>query len=94
MNSFRIIKKINELVYQFDLFAFMKIHNVISVIHLKQIHTNLYAREIFSSIFIIINNEKHYVIKKILRKKNEIDKMNIELNEKIMMKLHDNSIEK
>ena len=94
MNSFRIIKKINELVYQFNLLAFMKIHNVISIIHLKQAHTNFYVREISSLIFIIINEKKHYVIKKILRKKNEIDKMNIELNEKIMMKLHDNSIEK
>ena len=47
LKSFSIRKKINVLIYEFDLFSSMKIHSVIFVIHLKQIKKNEFQKKFF-----------------------------------------------
>lgn len=65
------IKKINDLTYKLDLPFFMKIHFVISVIHLNQIKKNAFERFIsFStagSDFIIVDGKKKYVVEKLVK---------------------------
>ena len=76
IDFFRILKKMNELTYKLKLSNFMKIHDTIFVIHLKSSKSNSYVKLIFSSSSIVIeNNEKLYVIEKILRRKTQSKKI-------------------
>ncbi len=60
----------NSLIYEFELLNFMKNHSIISIIHLKQVKKNLFERIIFTtSSSLIENDEKVFVIEKILKKK-------------------------
>ena len=52
---YKILEKINSLTYKLKLFSNMiKIYSIIFVIYLKQIKFNLFNRDIFSFISIII----------------------------------------
>ena len=76
IDFFRILKKMSELTYKLKLSNFMKIHDTIFVIHLKSTKSNFYVKSIFSSSSIVIeNNEKLYVIEKILKKKTQNKKI-------------------
>ena len=70
IDSFWIIKWVSLLVYNLDLSKSMKIHSVISIIHLKQAQSNLYHHTISSSVSVLMNKEKEWVIDKILGKWN------------------------
>ncbi len=68
--SFKIVRKINSLIYELELSNFMKNHSIIFVIHLKQVKKNSFKRTIFTtSSSLIKNDEKVFVIKKILKKR-------------------------
>ena len=68
VNSFKIKRKIDDLTYQLKLLKTMKIHNVIFVIHLKQAISNSYVKNISSSLSISIDDDKLYVVEKIIRR--------------------------
>ena len=69
IESFRILRKVNNLAYKLKFSNIMKIHNVIFIVHLKQIKLNFFVKTIFSFLSILINNDKLYVVEKIFRKK-------------------------
>lgn len=68
IESFKIRRKINDLVYELELSKYIKIHNVIFVIYLKQTSLNALFRNILSSSFIKYEDDKLYIIKYIIRK--------------------------
>ena len=76
IESFIITRKINDLIYELKLSKDMRMHNVIFVIHLKQIHFDEYKRRVLTSSPIEYEEKKLYVIERIMRKKtqNEISK--------------------
>ena len=76
VESFIIIRKINDLIYELKLLKNMRMHNVIFIIYLKQIHFDEYKRRVFTSSSIKYKKEKLYMIERIMRKKtqNEISK--------------------
>ena len=53
IDSFKIVKKINDFVYKFEFSNIMKIHDVIFVIHFEQTINDFYQREIFSFALIV-----------------------------------------
>jgi hypothetical protein len=60
----------NLLIHELELSNFIKNHLIISVIHLKQVKKNSFERTIFTtSLSLIENNEKIFVIERILKKK-------------------------
>ena len=71
LGSFNIKKKMNDLAYELNFFSSMKIHSVISVVHLKQIKYDEFDRNVFTSEPrpIMINDHEKYVVKKIVRAK-------------------------
>ncbi len=70
LKSFKIIRKMSSLIYELELSNFMKNHSIISIIHLKQIKKNSFKRIIFTtSSSLIKNDEKIFIIEKILKKK-------------------------
>ena len=69
IKSFKIKQKINDLVYQLNLFKTMKIHDVIFVIHLKQAFSNSYVKIVFSFSSLSIDNDELYIVEKIIRRK-------------------------
>ena len=76
LKSFVIKKNLNFLTYEFDFSFKMKMHFVVSVIHLKQIKKNFYEKKIvvfkiFDSKSIVIQKQFHYVIKKMLNEKSK-----------------------
>ena len=76
LNSFRIIRKIENLAYELKLSINMKIHSVIFVIHLKQTKKNNFEKKNSVNLisdFIVVNEKFQYVMKKLLRReiKNE-----------------------
>jgi hypothetical protein len=77
IDSFQIVRKINSLTYEFNLSSSMKVHFVISMIHLKQANENQYNRDISKISKALKKNEKKiFVVKKIIKQKktNEIEK--------------------
>jgi hypothetical protein len=70
LRSFKIIRRMSSFAYEFELSDFMKNHSIISVIHLKQIKKNSFERTIFTtSSSLTENDEKVFVIEKILKKR-------------------------
>jgi hypothetical protein len=70
LKSFKIIRKVSSFVYELELSDFMKNHSIISIIHLKQVKKNSFERTIFTtSSSLIENDEKVFVIEKILKKR-------------------------
>ncbi len=70
LKSFKIVRKMNSLIYELELSNFMKNHSIIFVIHLKQIKKNSFERIIFTtSSSLIENDEEVFVIEKILKKR-------------------------
>ncbi len=60
----------SSLIYKLKLSDFMKNHSIISVIHLKQVKKNSFERTVFTtSSSLTENDEKMFVIEKILKKK-------------------------
>ena len=68
IKSFKIKQKVNELIYQLDLLKTMKIHNVIFVIYLKQALSNFYVRIVSSLSSLSVDDDKLYVVEKIIRR--------------------------
>ena len=78
LKSFVIKRKVNSLTYEFDFSFKMKMHFVISMIHLKQVKKNFYEKKavvskIFDSESILIQKKSYYVIEKILNKESKND---------------------
>ena len=72
VGPFRILKRVGELAYKLELPSSMKIHDTISVIHLEPAKPDPYARSIPPPPPIVTeNNEKLYVIEKILRRETQ-----------------------
>ena len=70
VNLFKIVKKINDFAYKLEFSTSIKIYNIISIIHLKQITTNFYEKQIFLSISIIdVENDEFWMIEKIVQQK-------------------------
>ncbi len=70
LKSFKIVRKVSLLTYEFELSYFMKNHSIISVIHLKQIKKNSFERTIFTiSSSLTENDEKVFVIERILNER-------------------------
>ena len=72
LNSFRIIRKIENLAYELKLSINMKIHSIISVIHLKQTKKNDFDKKNSINLisdFIIVNDKLQYVVERLFRKK-------------------------
>ena len=67
VDLYKILKKINSLIYKLKLSSSIsKIHSIIFMIHLKQTKSNLFNRKIFSLTFIIVQERKEYIVKKII----------------------------
>jgi hypothetical protein len=70
LESFKIIRKMSSLAYELKLSDFMKNHSIISVIHLKQAKKDSFERIVLTtSSSLIENDEKVFVIEKILKKR-------------------------
>lgn len=72
LNSFVIRKKIKRLAYELNLFNNMKIHSIVSMIHLKQAKKNDFENNDFATLaskLIIVDDYEKYVAEKILKKK-------------------------
>lgn len=69
LKAFVIKKRVKNLTYELKLSQSIKIHFLISMIHLKQALNDEFKREfiIVGSDSIIINDENHYIIKKIIK---------------------------
>ncbi len=60
----------SSLAYELKLSDFMKNHSIISIIHLKQVKKNSFERTVLTtSSSLTENDEKVFVIEKILKKK-------------------------
>ena len=71
LDSFRIIRKIGNLTYELKLPINMKIHSVISVIHLKQTKEDGFERKDsinLTSDLIVVDGKPQYVVEKLLRR--------------------------
>ena len=79
IKSFKIKRKINDLIYQLNLFKTIKIHDVIFVIHLKQTFSNSYVKIVFSFFLLSIDDDELYIVEKIIRreKKNRESKYRV-----------------
>jgi hypothetical protein len=70
LKSFKIVRKMNSLIYELELSDFMKNHSIIFVIHLKQVKKNSFEKSIFTtSSSLIENDEEVFVIERILKKR-------------------------
>ncbi len=70
LRSFKIIRRMSSFAYELELSDFMKNHSIISIIHLKQVKKNSFERTIFTtSSSLTENDEKVFVIEKILKKR-------------------------
>jgi len=63
---FKIIRKINNLVYKLKLSKYIKIYNIIFVIYLKQVSLNALFRDILLLSLIKHKDNKLYIIKYII----------------------------
>ena len=68
INSFKILQKMKNLIYKLKLSNFMRMHNVVFVIHFEQTLSNLHFKTIFFSLSLIIKNDELYVVEKIFKK--------------------------
>ena len=68
---FRILKRVSDLIYRFEIFKFFRIHDVVFVIYLEQATFDSFFKNISSFSFLIIEKKNFYVIKKILKKKQQ-----------------------
>ena len=72
INSFKIIKRIDRLTYELELSANMKIHNVISVTHLKPTtnpRDDPYQRRRVSTPSLVIDDAEEFEIERMLAKR-------------------------
>lgn len=79
LRLFFIKRKINSLIYELNLSNFLKIHSVISVIHLEQYKKNSFDKKFFEirdSNSIIVNEQKQYVVKKIVKFEIKVKELN------------------
>ena len=72
---FRIKQKVNNLTYELKLSKHMHIHNIISIIHLKQIHFDDHERNILILDSIKHNKKKLYKINRIVKNKKQDDEL-------------------
>jgi hypothetical protein len=70
VGPFRILEKVGRLAYRLDLPPEMKIHPVISVVHLEQCLDDPFRREMPKREAIIIDGREHHVVDRILRMEN------------------------
>ena len=68
VGPFKILDKISPLAYRLQLPPSMKIHPVISVVHLEQAQPDPYDREIPPPEAIVIQGRKQYVVERIIRR--------------------------
>ena len=74
LKSYKILKQVFSLTYELNLSSSMKIHFVISIIHLEQTKKNKFERTISKILATFLeNDEEIFVIEKILRNKVEND---------------------
>ena len=69
---FKILERIEHLIYQLKLLINIKIHNVIFITHLKPIIDSIkdsYRRRRLSTLAVVIDEKKKYEIEKLLRKR-------------------------
>ena len=72
IKSFKILERIGRLIYRMKLPANMKIHNVISITHLKPVidpAEDPYRKRRLSVSVVIVDDEKEYEIEKLLKKR-------------------------
>ena len=75
IKSFRIKRKVNDLTYELKFSKHMRIHNVISIIHLKQTHLDDHEKNI-SILDSIKHDEKElYVIDRIIKNEKRNDEL-------------------
>ena len=73
IESFKILKRIENLAYEFELSLNIYIYNVILIGYLKLIIDSIkdfYYRRRLLTFTIVINGEKEFEIEKLLQKKN------------------------
>ncbi len=75
IESFKIIRKIEDLTYKLELLSHIKIHNVIFVKHLEQANYDALQRDVSQSPSIQHRNEKLYIIERIVRRKRKNDEL-------------------
>jgi hypothetical protein len=68
IGPFRILEQVGKLAYRLDLPATMKIHPVISIVHLEQSYDDPYNRLVPEPGPIMVDGQPMEVIRKILRK--------------------------
>ena len=73
IDSFKIKKKINDLTYQLKLSKIMRIHDVIFIMYFEHFYFDFFDRAISSSLIIEHQEDKLYVIQKILRREKRDD---------------------
>lgn len=72
INPFRVIKCIDHLAYRLELLNNMRIYDVIFIVYLKFVIDpieNFYKRQRNFSFVVIIDSEKKYQVKRLIRKK-------------------------
>ena len=72
IRSFKILERIEHLIYRLKLFINIKIYDVIFIAHLKSAIDSAedpYRKRRLSTFIIIIDGEKKYEIEKLLRKR-------------------------
>ena len=75
IKSFHIKRKVNDLTYELKFSKHMRIHNVISIIHLKQTHLDDHEKNI-SILDSIKHDEKElYVIDRIIKNEKRNDEL-------------------
>ena len=74
IESFRIKRKINNLIYELKLSKHIRVHNVILIIYLKQTHFDDHKRNISILDSIKHNEEELYVIDRIIKNEKQNDK--------------------
>ena len=72
IEPFRILERIDRLTYRLELSDNIRIHDVVSVAHLKSVTNSAkdpYRRRRSSSPIIVLNEENEYEIEKLMRKR-------------------------
>ena len=72
---FRIKQKVNDLIYKLKLSKYMRIHNVISIIHLKQTYFDDHEKNILILDSIKHNEKELYVIDRIIKNEKRDDEL-------------------
>ena len=75
IKSFCIKRKINDLIYELKLSKHMHIHNMISIIHLKQTHFDDHEKNIFILDSIKHDEKELYVIDRIIKNEKRDDEL-------------------